>query len=71
MSVASGHFTRDSIVGTLDDGKRFAVPRYSLWHIEERRVSAPKTVKAVVVGAAIVGTSLLFLLLAALEDAGY
>ncbi|MEO6528818.1 MAG: hypothetical protein ABIP93_19530 [Gemmatimonadaceae bacterium] len=43
MSVEGGRFTQDSVIGMAAGGRRFAAPRDSVALVEERRVSAVRT----------------------------
>ena len=66
VPVESGRFTPDSIIGTLAGGNRFAVSRDSVWFVEERRVSATKSIRAVGMGVGLLAGALALLISATL-----
>ena len=69
VPVEGGQFTRDSIVGTQGAGARFAVSRDSVAYVEERKVSALKTLGLVAggYGAVLVLSSVALLALIAAQ----
>jgi hypothetical protein len=67
VPVEGGFFSRDSIVGLQGAGRRFAVSRDSVAFIEERRMSASRTLGAIGLGAVGLAAGAFLLLIAALN----
>jgi hypothetical protein len=68
VPVEGGQFSRDSIVGTQGAGARFAVSRDSVAYVEERRVSASRTLGLVAGGYGLVLVASSVVLLALLAS---
>jgi hypothetical protein len=68
VPLDGGRLTRDSVTGTLRDGRRFAASRDSLVGIEERHISAGRT--AGLAGGLFVGLLAAFVALAVAAGPG-
>jgi hypothetical protein len=68
VPIEGGYFTRDSVVGTLEAGKRFAVSRDGVTSVEERRVNALGTMKGIGMGVALAFGALAVLLAASMPS---
>ena len=58
VPVEGGSFTRDSVFGTQEGDRRFAVSRDSVTFVEERRLNTLGTMKGIGTGALLVVAAL-------------